>query len=192
MERTRKIMKYVKRKLLHNRNISLKGYVRDDALFEVEAELIDTKNYNFQNHERGTIKKNEPIHHMRIKLVLDENMNILDAEAKTENSPYSICKKANSNFEKIIGLQIKSGWKRKVTKLIGGTNGCTHITELLSSVATAAFQTIYPYKSKQKKANENDINISEVKPLLLGTCHAFNTKSEIVKRLWPKWYENEN
>ena len=97
-----------------------------------------------------------------------------------------------SNFEKIIGLQIKSGWKRKVTKLIGGTNGCTHITELLSSVATAAFQTIYPYKSKQKKANENDINFSEVKPLLLGTCHAFNTKSEIVKRLWPKWYENEN
>ena len=101
-----------------------------------------------------------------------------------------ICKNANSNFRKIIGLQIKSGWKKEITKLIGGINGCTHITELLSSVATAAFQTIYPYKSKQKKENESTLNQNREKPLLLGTCHAFNTKSEVVKRLWPKWYEN--
>ncbi len=190
MERTGKLMGNVKRKLLHNRNISLKGYIRNDEHFEIEAELIDTKNYNFQNHDRGTIKKGEPIHQMKIKLVLDENLFVVDAEAKTENSPYFICKNANSNFKKIIGLQIKSGWKREITKLIGGTNGCTHITELLSSVATAAFQTIYPYKSKQKKENETIINQSQEKPILLETCHAFNTKSEIVKRLWPKWYEN--
>tara|TARA_B100000963_G_scaffold317484_1_gene297957 strand:- start:21 stop:572 length:552 start_codon:yes stop_codon:yes gene_type:complete len=183
-------MEIMKRKLLHNRNISLKGYVRYDDLFEIEAELIDTKNYDFQNHDRGTIKTNEPIHQMKIKLVLDENLLILDAEAKTENSPYSICKNANSNFQKIIGLQIKSGWKREVTKLIGGTNGCTHITELLSSVATAAFQTIYPYKSKKNNKNKIKINQDQKKPLLLGTCHAFNTKSEVVRKLWPKWYEN--
>ena len=51
MERERKIMGKVKRKLLHDRNISLKGYIRDDELFEIEAELIDSKNYDFQNHD---------------------------------------------------------------------------------------------------------------------------------------------
>ena len=190
MERTRKIMDNIKRKLLHNRNISLKGYVRDDELFEIEAELIDSKNYDFQNHDRGIIKKDEPIHQMKIKLVLDENLFVVDAEAKTENSPYSICKNANSNFRKIIGLQIKSGWKRETAKLISGINGCTHITELLSSVATAAFQTIYPYKSKQKNENKYNINQNQERPLLLGTCHAFNPKSEVVKRLWPKWHKH--
>ena len=183
-------MDKVKRKLLHNRNISFKGYIRDDELFEIESQLIETKNYDFENHDRGTIKKNEPIHEMKIKLVLDENLFVMDAVAKTENSPYSICKDANSNFRKIIGLQIKSGWKRQITKLIGGINGCTHITELLSSVATAAFQTIYPYKSKQKKESGSSIYQNQEKPLLLGTCHAFNPKSEVVKRLWPKWHEN--
>ena len=59
-----------------------------------------------------------------------------------------------------------------------------------SSAATAAFQTIYPYKSKQENRNENKLNHNQEKPLLLGTCHAFNTNSEVVKRLWPKWYEN--
>ena len=183
-------MENVKRKLLHNRNISLKGYIRDDELFEIEAELLDAKNYDFQNHDRGTIKKGEPIHQMKIKLVIDENLFVVDAEARTENSPYSICKNANSNFKKIIGLQIKSGWKREITKLIGGIYGCTHITELLSSVATAAFQTIYPYKTKQKDRNKTKPDHNQGKPLLLGTCHAFNTKSEVVKRLWPKWHEN--
>ena len=190
MERTRKIMNNIKRRLLHNRNISLKGYVRDDKLFEIEALLVDTKNYDFKNHDRGTIRKNEPIHQMKIKLVLNENLFIVDAEAETKNSPYSICKDANSNFKKIIGLQIKSGWKKEIVKLIGGISGCTHISELLSSVATAAFQTIYPYKSKQKNENKIQINQNQEKPLLLGTCHAFNSKSEVVKRLWPEWHEN--
>ena len=104
MERTRKVMENVKRKLLHNRNISLKGYIREDDLFEIEAELLDTKNYNFQNHDRGIIKKNEPIHQMKIKLVIDENLFVIHAEAKTENSPYSICKNANSNFQLLLEL----------------------------------------------------------------------------------------
>ena len=84
MERTRKVMENVKRKLLHNRNISLKGYIRDDELFEIEAELLDTKNYDFQNHDRGKIKKGEPIHQMKIKLVIDDNLFVL-ASASTTN-----------------------------------------------------------------------------------------------------------
>ncbi len=185
-------MRNTKRRLLHNRNIELKGYVRDDDLFELEAILIDTKNYEFHNYERGLIKINDPIHQMKIKLLVDGDLFIIDAEAETINSPYSICKNANENFKKIIGLQIKSGWKREVSKLIGGTNGCTHITELLSSLATAAFQTIYPYKSKQNKTNEIKTisQSSNEKPLLLNTCHAFNPNSEVVKRLWPKWYNS--
>ncbi|GIR15154.1 MAG: hypothetical protein CM15mP26_2740 [Actinomycetota bacterium] len=73
---------------------------------------------------RGTIKKDEPIHQMKIKLVLDDNLFVVDAEAKTENSPYSICKNANSNFKDYWATNWKSGWKREITKLIGGTNGC--------------------------------------------------------------------
>ena len=181
------------RKLLHNRNISFKGYIKDDNNYEIEAELVDTKNYEFKNYDRGLIKKNEPIHHMKIALVIDENMFVISAKATTISGPYSICKDANKNFEKIIGLQIKSGWKREITKLIGGINGCTHITELLSSLATAAFQTIYPHKSRKK--NNKNLSTKSVpinKPLLLGTCHSFNPKSDVVKRLWPEWHKNKD
>ena len=106
-------MNKIKRKLLHNRNISFKGYIRDDELFEIEAELIDTKNYEFQNHDRGTIKKNEPIHQMKIKLILDDNLFVVDAEAKTENSPYSICKNANSNFKKLLDYKLNLAGREK-------------------------------------------------------------------------------
>ena len=46
------------------------------------------------------------------------------------------------------------------------------------------------YKTKQKDLNGTKLDHNQEKPLLLGTCHAFNPKSEVVKRLWPKWHEN--
>ena len=187
------IMNNLERKLLHNRNINFKGYLLKDDNYEIEAELIDTKNYDFKNHDRGLIKRNEPVHHMRINLIIDENMFVIKAKAITLKGPYSICKEANNSFKKIEGLQIKSGWKKEILKIIGGTSGCTHITELLSSLATAAFQTIYPYKSSKrgnKKISKKSTSIS--RPMLLGTCHSFNPKSEVVKRLWPDWYVKKN
>ena len=33
-------------------------------------------------------------------------------------------------------------------------------------------------------------NFGNEKPALIGTCHAFNPKGDIVKRIWPKWHEN--
>ena len=45
------------RKLLHNRNINFEGYINDDNNYEIEAELVDTKNYEFKNYDRGLINK---------------------------------------------------------------------------------------------------------------------------------------
>lgn len=104
-----RIMTNKNRKLLHNRNIHFRGYIRNDNNYEIEGELIDTKDYDFENHDRGLIKKNDPVHHMKITLIIDQNMYVIKASALTLRGPYSICKDANSAFNKIIGLQIKSG-----------------------------------------------------------------------------------
>jgi len=38
----------VERELVHQRQIALNGYVRNDGLFDIEAELTDHKTYPFQ------------------------------------------------------------------------------------------------------------------------------------------------
>ena len=54
---------------LHDRKIILKGYLRSDNLFDIEALLMDTKHYSVPNDYRGEIKPGEPIHHMTIKII---------------------------------------------------------------------------------------------------------------------------
>mgnify|MGYP006228737685 CR=1 FL=1 len=44
MERTRKIMEKVIRKLLHNSNICFKGYIRDDEVFDI-TNLINLNDF---------------------------------------------------------------------------------------------------------------------------------------------------
>ena len=175
---------------LHNRNIFLRGFINKDNLFEIEAELIDTKHYNVPNKDRGDILKGEPIHHMKIKCIIDKEMTIIFASALTLKGPFNICKYANKNFNKLVGIKIKSGWKKEALKVIGGLKGCTHISELLSPIATTAFQTIEGYKSQKNRKIKKLNDTKNKKPKLIGTCHAFNPKGEVVKRIWPEWYEN--
>ncbi len=182
-------MKKIRRIPLHQRKIDLNGFLRDDKLFDLEAELLDTKNYDVPNHDRGEIIAGEPIHKMRILLTIDKEMFIKKAKAETFFSPFNVCKKANDKFKKLEGLQIKSGWRREVNKFIGNVDGCTHIREMLNALATVAFQTIQGHHSKISRESVKKINTTN-KPSLLGSCHAFSPKSEVVKRMWPDWYQS--
>ncbi len=58
-------------------------------------------------------------------------------------------------------------------------HGCTHITELLSYLPTAAVQTF---------AGLTREDAGERKPFQLDRCHALETSSETVRRYYPKWY----
>ncbi len=181
-------MKKNKRVLLHQRSIKLNGFLIDDELYELEAELLDTKNYDVSNFDRGNIKAGEPIHKMKIVLTVDKEMYVKKAMANTLFSPFKICNRANDNFKMIEGLQIKHGWRKNINEIIGNIKGCTHIRELLNSLATVAFQTINSHNSK-KNSKDKKNNNSNTKPSLLSSCYAFRPKSEVVKRLWPGWYK---
>lgn len=171
-----------KRELIHRRHIECHGYRREDGLWDIEGHLQDTKTYSFPNHDRGTVKSGEAVHEMWLRLTVDDNLVIQEAEAVTGNGPFHVCKNANDRFHELKGVQIKSGWRKKVNKRIGGVNGCTHVRELLGPVATTAFQTIYPIKARENRQSKS---ISDTSPRLLETCHAYARHSEVVRRLWP-------
>ena len=68
-------------------------------------------------------------------------------------------------------------------RTLGGVHGCTHLVELLGPVATTAFQTIFPIKSRRKDAHADG-----KKPPMLDSCHALATDGEIVRLHWPRFY----
>ena len=172
-----------KRELIHKRKVECCGYRRQDGLWDIEGHLIDTKTYDFSNMDRGQVKAGEPVHEMWLRITVDDDLVIQATEASTEYGPFSICPGAVPNFSKIKNIKIRPGFRGEVNKVVGGAHGCTHLRELLGAMATTAFQTIVPIRSK--KANGNTAKNTG----LVGTCYAYAPGSEVVKRLWPEYKE---
>lgn len=174
------------REQIHTRDIVCTGYRREDGLWDIEGHLTDTKTYTFSNSERGDISPGVPVHEMWLRLTVTDSLEIRDVEAATDFSPYALCRDITPNFKRLIGLRIGPGWRKKALQRVGGVEGCTHIVELLAPVATTAFQTIYPIKSREQTAKPRP---SGERPRLLDTCHAFRSDGPKTKEFWPEFYD---
>lgn len=172
------------RKLLHSRDIALRGYQRGDGLFDIEAHLTDIKSYGFDLEDRGWIEPGEPLHGMWLRMTVDEGLKILACEAVSDHTPYTICPAAAPNFARLAGLAIKPGFLKEAAARVGGTQGCTHLRELLQQVATVAFQTLYPVRARKECAKAPPGQ----RPALIDSCYAYSSDSPIVRRRWPQFY----
>jgi hypothetical protein len=83
------------------------------------------------------------------------------------------------DYRKLIGLAIRPGYLQRIKELFGGVRGCTHVTELAASLATAAFQTMAGQRLQDP----------ERKPFQLDRCHALDSTGTVVGRYYPKWYK---
>jgi hypothetical protein len=171
----------VARELLHTRDIALHGYRRADGLFDVEAEIRDTKTYGFKVGDRGVLEPGDALHLMRLRLTVDEHLMIVAAEAVTEEAPFNICPGGAETFGRLVGLHIRSGFLREANARLGGVHGCTHIRELLQQMATVAFQTSYVLPARQESRGPGTTR-------LVDSCFAYAADREIVRRRWPERY----
>jgi len=171
----------VPRQPLHQRNISMRGYKRDDGLFDIEGHLHDMKDVEFRVAS-GMRYAGDSIHSMWLRITIDTTLTIVDAEASSDAMPYpGYCNRIVPDYKKLIGLAIRPGFTNQVRNLLGGIHGCTHITELVSSLATTAFQTI---------AGQG-LQAADAKPFQLDRCHALRTDGPAVAEFYPKWYRGE-
>ena len=182
------------RSLLHSRNVFSQGYLRKDGFFEIESIIKDIKSYDIPKSDGSVLITGEPLHEMHVILKINMEFKILDISAKTISAPYELCSDANFKIKSLIGETIGPGWKNKINKLIGNTDGCTHVRELLVSMATVSFQTVYGEKTRRtrekvKSDSKNRDTNNNTKPFLLNTCYAFDEKSNVVKKEWPKYFK---
>lgn len=156
----------------------MRGYRRDDGLFDIEGHLHDTKDIDFRVAS-GMRYAGDSIHSMWLRITLDMTLTIVDVEASTDAMPYpGHCDQITPDYKKLIGLAIRPGFTNQVRSRLGGIHGCTHITELVSSLATTAFQTI---------AGQG-LQAPDSKPFQLDRCHALRSDGPAVARFYPKWY----
>lgn len=91
------------------------------------------------------------------------------------------CDEIAGDYSRLVGLTISPGFRKRASELVGGTSGCTHVAELLWSVATPACQTLAPHLCSHQDSHR--------KPFHLDGCHAWDTEGPMAKQYFPRWFK---
>lgn len=168
------------REKIHTRRIVVEGYRRDDGTLELDAVLEDVKSVDYALAS-GVRAAGDPVHQMRVRVTLDHAFNITDAEACSDWVPYpGGCDTIGPAYRKLIGLNLLRGFRQTVGEMFADVRGCSHLTEMLLSLPTAAVQTYATFQRDNEDAGE--------KPFQLDRCHALETSSGTVRKYYPRWY----
>ena len=155
--------------------------------------MTDVRPSSFENYDRGYVSANEPLHHMQMRVTLDESMVIQNVEATTIAAPYSVCPNITDNYKRLIGIKIAPGFNSACREATSGVNGCTHHNDILRILGTVAFQTMWPILKRKSNTTMTKIDgangtNAKLKGPLLNTCHAYAENSPVVQRQWPDFF----
>ncbi len=128
----------------------------------------------------------DPIHDLWLRITVDTQFTIVDADAASDAVPYpGYCDTIGDAYRQLVGLNLMQGFRHAVRERLGGRAGCTHLTELASILPTATLQafagTVMPTRDGQ-----NDDGDAEP-PFQLDRCHALRRDGAAVATYYPRW-----
>ena len=166
------------KKLVHNREISIRTSDLGDHTILVEGSLIDHRYRPMQNEDS---KESELVHHMVVRLkVKGPSMLIEQSEATMPHHPRVECPEMLPSIQNLEGLSITPGYSMKVKKAIGGTKGCAHLTSLIIAMGESAIQGYWAaYEAERVKKGLREQTIKK----FINTCHLWKEDGPIVKGL---------
>ena len=169
------------RQLKHCRQIEIQVFARGDGLWEIDATLRDTKTRDA--HLADEVRRaGAPIHEMLLRLVVDERFEIRAAGARTLAMPYpGECDDHGDAYGRLVGLNLRRGFRQALRERVGGVLGCTHITELAQLLPTALIQA-FAGEVIDTRGHGDEV------PFQIDRCHALRGEGEVVRLHYPRWF----
>lgn len=174
----------VERDPMHTRTLDMRAYRRADGLWDIEGHLIDTKPFDYVMIDSARAP-NEPIHDMWLRLTIDRELLVHEAEAWMDTGAHFLCNDVSPAFAALAGLKIGAGWNRAVRERLGGRGGCTHLVEMTGQMATTAMQALW---AEDEKEAMQDGEAYELPSSMIDSCYAYRQESEYVRRYFPTHY----
>jgi hypothetical protein len=172
---------------LHTRAVVFRGYHREDGLWDIEAELTDTKTYAMENFEHRAMPAGTPVHGMAIRVTVDDTLTIREIASAMEHTPFGECQQGTDPMQRMVGVTMGPGWRQAIERALGGIGGCTHLREMLFNMATAAYQTIPHYRERLRRQAGLPEPDNTAPPYHLGKCIAWDFDGAVVQRHFPRF-----
>jgi hypothetical protein len=157
-------------------------FARDDGLWDLDACIRDTKTHDIALPS-GPRPAGLPVHELKLRVTIDRDMTIVDAEAASDAVPYpGFCDTIAPAYKKLIGLSLLKHFRLHLKDRLSGVLGCTHLTELAQVLPTAAIQAF----ADDAMANRSGDTSTE-RPYELDRCHALRLDGPAVETYYPRW-----
>lgn len=139
---TQKIAHADGRRHIHRRSIAIDAWIRPDGQWDIEGELTDLRSDDYA-FVSGVRPAGQPIHHMWMRAVVDGDLVLREIKVSMYGMPYpDTCQGAAPGYERLVGVSIRKGFKRRVMEFMGGPSGCSHLTHLVLAIGEAAYQSV--------------------------------------------------
>ena len=182
------VSKNDERELVHTRQIVCRAFRLRNGFLEIEATLADEKGQEVPFRSRPAVPVGGLMHRMSVTLTIDDDYVIRDVRAQTLQAPWSACGETDAAYRSLIGLSINRGFTRKMRELLGGVQGCTHVTELVSQAANTYMQASWPDRIARQMVVAADPRLWPDKSTLgfVNHCHAWRQDGEALAREYPE------
>lgn len=178
-----------KGKKIHSRNIDVSTYHYDSERIIVEGFLKDDR-FHASYSVTGEKFPEGVIHHMSIRLLVNcSNLLIEDIDVDMIAIPREYCRETADCLARIKGLTVTKGFTLKIKKIAGGNQGCTHLVELLQTMAPAVIQGFAAHQSRQP-APFDSARADMTLHFLKNTCRVWREDGPLVAA-FKKKIENE-
>lgn len=175
------------RRHLHDRRISLQGYLRDDGLWDIEGHLTDTKAMPHRDHHGRELVPGEFIHDMWLRVTVDDERVIRAIAVAMDSTPFPTCLDVQASLDGLVGAKIGNGWRNVIRTKVARLSTCTHIAELLVPLASAVFQTLSLGKGRASYAEARARVAPDAKPFFIDGCHSWRSDGPNVAALYPQF-----
>lgn len=156
---------------VYHRTKEVRIFPLADDRFLIEASLAD------QVHDvRAEMEVNYP------------TLKIVAARSHLVSGPFTeVCNLVQASMDKFVGLRIGRGFTGKAREVIGGSEGCHRVLELVTEIAQAAYQLhfiCFFAKVPPEVRAADDVPtarreaVLQMVPGMRNTCFSYNDKNE--------------
>ncbi len=168
---------------IHTRDIQLATYPLTDSSVIVHGILKDRRTIHVFD-VTGEIKGPGIIHHMDVKLLIKSHPLIIEkAEAQMMHVPMPECRSTLDTLEKLNGVEVKSGFSKKIRRIMGGKSGCTHLCQLVIVMGQEIVHGWLTQKRKNKPSIPENLEMFSEKNFLIDSCRLWSADGPKIQLL---------
>ena len=164
---------------IHQREMKISTYSAENDQIIVEGILIDNRLID-TFHLSGGKRPADTVHHLIIRMLVDKRLVIRQIETEMPETPHEECPKTMESLQELTGMKISRGFTTKVKDKFGNGRGCSHLSNLIVSMAPAAIQGFWTKVSS--KPLPTDLKY-KMKLLLADNCWVWRSDGTALKQL---------